>query len=203
MGLLNPHLDDSALAQVWTDRTLAEHDAMRSAEKHLRVCEECRLRFADLAGWLETVAADARAEADEVFGPDRLTSQKAQILRRLEGLEHPARVLTFPHFARPLSVDRLPRQRWVAGAAAAGLVIGVALGQVFQFGFYNPDPQPQIVASAGGSAEVPRVAVQPASIPGDEAFLFDEPVAATTVRVPEALQYLNAVTPSSRDFDPQ
>jgi hypothetical protein len=53
------------------------------------------------------------------------------VLRRLERQGHPAEVLRFPYrFGRPRAAHRLlgPARRWVAGAAAAGLVAGVFLG---------------------------------------------------------------------------
>ena len=204
MGLLNPHLDDDAFAQVWTDRTLGDLESSRQAEKHLDGCAECRVRFASFTQWLQAMSEDARAEADHVFGPDRLTAQQAQILRRLESLEHPARVIAFPRFAQPIAAPRMPRRRWVAVAAAAGLVVGVGLGRVMEFGASSVgQPDPQIVASVEPLADATRVAAQPVSLPGDEVFLYNDPAATTFARVPESLQYLNAITPTSRDFDPR
>ena len=44
---------------------------------------------------------DALAEADDVFPAERLAAQQAQILRRLEALERPARVIAFPKLPQP------------------------------------------------------------------------------------------------------
>ncbi len=48
-------------------------------------------------------ATDAAAEVDELFPPERLAAQHAQIFRRLEAAERPARVIAFPKFAQPLT----------------------------------------------------------------------------------------------------
>ncbi len=68
-------------------------------------------------------------EAEEAFPAERLAAQQAQVMRRLEALERPARVIAFPRFARPVTSTQGHAQRWVAAAAAAGLVIGLAAGQ--------------------------------------------------------------------------
>ena len=203
MGLLNPHLDDDALAQVWTGRSTGDPGATRPADRHLQACGECRIRYAALTEWLDSVRSDARSEADEIFTAERLHTQQAQILRRLEGLEHPGRVIAFPRFAQPISTQQMPRRRWVAAAAAAGLVVGVGLGQVFQFGPSQPGRQPEQSTIVARGGQPPASVIQPISQPGDEAFLDPGELTPSQARVPESLQYLNAITPLSRDFDPR
>ena len=45
MGLLNPHLDDDACADVWSARqALGTAESDRPAESHLRTCTDCRAR---------------------------------------------------------------------------------------------------------------------------------------------------------------
>ena len=205
MGILNPHLDDAALAEVWTERlTLGDAEAGRPAEKHLQACGECRARYAAFTSWLETVRADALADADDAFGPERLASQQAHIARRLEALEHPARVIAFP-FARPASSHQNSPRRWVAVAAAAGLVVGLGLGQMLEFAS-SPARQPETVSQgqiARGNTPIEsgRMAVQPIAHTNDESFLDVVDLAPSQIRVPESLQYLNAITPGSRDLD--
>lgn len=205
MGILSPHLDDAALAEVWTERlTLGEAESGRPAERHLRACGECRDRYSAFTSWLDTVRADALADADEAFGADRLGVQHAQVLRRLEALEHPARVITFPA-ARQVSAQHTSGRRWVAAAAAAGLVVGVGLGQMLEFGstqVRSTEPPTRQIAQ-NLPAETGRLAVQPASYVGDETFLDHPDLVPTQVRVPESLQYLNAITPGARDADPR
>ena len=206
MGIRNPHLDDAAFAEVWTERmTHGDADLGRPSEKHLQTCAECRARYASFAGWLETMRADALAEASEAFGGERLAAQQTQVMRRLETLEHPGRVIAFP-FARPVSAQQNFGRRWVAVAAAAGLIVGLGLGQVLEYGS-GPIRQPEAVSErviARGNLNDPaRMGVQPASQISDEAFFDDLDLVPSQVRVPESLQYLNAITPTSRDLNPR
>jgi hypothetical protein len=202
----NSHLDESALADVWTERVasgVAESD--RPAEAHLRQCPDCRARYSAFSGWLDTMRADATAEADESLGGDRLSVQHAQIMRRLEALDQPGRIIAFPRFAQPTAVRPQDGRRWVAAAAAAGLVVGLGLGQVFDLGGSarpGSAPSPQVARSVG--SEPSLVGLQPvATLISDETYLFEQDVLPSPVRVPESLQYLNAITPSARDYDPR
>ena len=77
--------------------------ALQPSHPHLQACAACRSRFAAFATWLDGCAHDAAAEADEPFPPERLAAQQAQIFRRLEAAERPARVIAFPKFAQPLA----------------------------------------------------------------------------------------------------
>lgn len=210
VAMRNPHLDDVAFAELWTSRlTSAAIDESLPAEQHLQSCADCRARYNGFASWLDTVRDDASAEAEEVFGAERLAAQQAHIIRRLEALEHPARVIAFPRFARPVSVYQDPRRRWVAAAAAAGLIVGVGLGQVLEFGRSGSVRQPETVTQrqiARGNlpaADAQRMAVQPIAQISDESLLTEQELTPYQVRVPESLQYLNAITPGVRDYDPQ
>lgn len=208
--MLNPHLDDVAFAELWTSRlTSTAIDESRPAEQHLQSCADCRARYNSFTSWLGTLRDDACAEAEEAFAADRLAAQQAHILRRLEALEHPARVIAFPRFAGPVSAYQDPRRRWVAAAAAAGLIVGVGLGQVLEFGRSGSVRQPEAVTQrqiARGNlpaADAQRMAVQPIAQVSDESLLTEQELTPYQVRVPESLQYLNAITPGVRDYDPQ
>lgn len=207
MGLLNPHLDDDALAEVWAGRVTGDGGGHRS-ETHLLACAECQNRYAAFSGWLDGVRSDARAEADEAFTADRLAVQHSQINRRLEALEHPARVIAFPRFTRPIASRAGHRQRWVAGAAAAGLIAGIGLGQLFDLGGVRSTRAPEAVAVAqqvvrqSPAGERASMDIVPAaSTANDEALVYGQEVVPSQVRVPESLQYLNAITPGARDGD--
>ena len=207
VGLLNPHLDDDDYADVWSARlTLGVAESDRPAETHLRTCEACRQQYAGFVNWLEGIRAEARSAADDVFTADRLVMQQSQISRRLEALEHPARVIAFPRFARPLSVQPTVRRRWIAAAAAVGLITGVGLGQLLEFpGFSGGSGtfvERQVARGSSTALDGPR-ALQPVSQVGDEVFLDEPEITASQARVPESLQYLNAITPSARDYDPR
>lgn len=118
----SPHLTDDQLMEAYV---------LASESGHLNVCDECRARYENLAGMLEQVRDDAVAEADAIFTAERLDDQRDRIVRRLERHGHPADVLLFPNRAGgELAGRRLlgPARRWIAGAAAAGLVAGLFLG---------------------------------------------------------------------------
>ena len=108
---LNGHLDDRALAAIWTDASI---DRAQPAHPHLESCAECRTRLAAFSSWLDDLRTDANAEADEAFPAERLAAQQAQILRRLESAGRPARVIAFPRFAQPISATTSNARRWVS-----------------------------------------------------------------------------------------
>ena len=205
MGLLNPHLEDDDFADVWSARTaVGAPESDRPAESHLRKCAECQGRYTSFVSWLDGMRADARTETDEVFSRDHLAAQQLQIFRRLESLEHPARVIAFPKFARPVAIQTSGRRRWTAVAAAIGLITGIGLGQLLEFrtGGPAPDPVGQRMARATVPPVEPTRNIQPISVDNDEAFIEPE-ITSSQVRVPESLQYLNAITPGARDLDPR
>ena len=104
---LNSHLDDAAIAAIWTDSAL---DGTRRRIRISSVCTACRTRFAAVLGWLDDAARSMpRREADELFPAERLAAQHAQIFRRIEAAERPARVIAFPRFARPLTSPHVAR----------------------------------------------------------------------------------------------
>jgi hypothetical protein len=115
-----------------TDDQLMEVHASGSESGHLDECRDCRARYDNLAHSLEQIREDAVSEADAVFTAERLHDQRDRILRRLERHGHPAEVVMFPSRAgsRQAAYRLLlgPARRWVAGAAAAGLVAGLFLG---------------------------------------------------------------------------
>ncbi|MSO48986.1 MAG: hypothetical protein EXQ49_03635 [Acidobacteria bacterium] len=113
------HLSENALVEVWST-------GVRPA--HLDRCDMCAERAVDMSRWLEDVRDMGAAEADAVFPEERLAAQRSQVLQRLESLDRPAKVISFPARAvRPL--DATDRRRvnpgWLAAAAAAGLAIGI------------------------------------------------------------------------------
>lgn len=192
---LTAHLDDDGLAAIWTD---ASATGTRRVHPHLEHCPTCRARFADLSSWLEGIRADATSEADENFPVERLAAQHALIFRRLEAAERPARVIAFPRFAQPLTSRTSHVSRWVAAAAAAGLIVGVGVGQLTDF-------RHPLMRATGTQAHVSapppstgrNVQVQAVSATRDEAFL-SELDASISRGVPE-LRALDAFTPRADD----
>ena len=115
------HLTDSQFARLWTTG---------GANSHVERCAVCRARFEEFSRWVVDIGEELLAEADAAFPADRLALQQAQIARRLETLERPARVIAFPKAARAVISGHSHVRRWVTVAAAAGLIAGVGLGQV-------------------------------------------------------------------------
>jgi hypothetical protein len=119
------HLSDDRLIELSLDRSPSA-----SERKHLGACAACDARREDLSRLLAATVSVATAEADAVFTPERLTRQRARIVQRLEQEGRPGKVVIFPagqmHHPRPLRAR--PGMRWVAGAAAAGVVIGMLAG---------------------------------------------------------------------------
>jgi hypothetical protein len=190
---LNNHLDDAALAAVWTDHSLTG----RSAHPHLQRCPDCRARFAEFSAWLEDVRFDAIAEADDAFPPERLATQHAQILRRLEASGRPARVIAFPKFAQPLAAGSSHASRWIAAAAAAGLIVGVGVGQWMDLRHSvagSQAPSSQVGVTAPPRPDRPLVIQTARATEGDEAFLSEVDATLARRSVPE-LRALDEFTP--------
>jgi hypothetical protein len=190
---LSAHLDDAALAAIWTDGRLSH--------PHLDDCVACRARFADFSAWLESIRVDAITQADESFSAERLAAQQAQIFRRLEAAGRPARVIAFPRFAQPLTSRTSHVSRWIAAAAAAGLIVGVGVGQMMDLRHSLTAPNVSAVrarvANAPASAgRAPRV--QTVSAIRDEAFLSELDASLSRTAVPE-LRALDGLTPRAGD----
>jgi hypothetical protein len=200
---LNRHVSEADLTALWADVRLGIA-TQTAAAAHVRDCAVCRSRLTSLSTWLDSLRTDARQDADEAFSRDRLTLQHAQIMRRLEAMERPARVLAFPRFANAIASRHVGRQHWIASAAAAGLIVGIGLGQTFNLRQSSLDERfgnaPQIVRSVGGQD---GLGLQPISAVSDETFLYDdEEPALGPEHIPESLRSLHEITPSARDYSP-
>jgi hypothetical protein len=116
-----------------SERALVEAITSGTRPLHLDRCDICAERAVQLARWMDEIAADGTDLADRAFTPERLAAQQQQILRRLEQLDHPARVISFPAASRAERQGLQGRRvavSWVGIAAAAGLLVGVAGGQI-------------------------------------------------------------------------
>jgi len=198
--IANRHLGDAALAEIWTASAAS---GVPASEPHLIECADCRARYEELCAWLDVARNEAFAEADAAFPAERLAAQQAQILRRLEAAERPARVIAFPKFAQPLSQRSPLASRWITVAAAAGLVIGVALGQWMDLR-HRFGPQPKRTAdSVVASVPAPQpstMLIQTTGSLSDDALLLE--LDATLSMHPSVgpLRAIDTITPRSRDF---
>jgi len=177
--------------------------------EHLADCAACAARYAELAAFMDALRSGGEAEADAIFTPERLRIQQQQIARRIALVRRPARVLSFPEriVRRTIaaSTSRTP-PRWVAAAAAAGLLVGVAVGASFQW--RSQLQGRQALLSDGAQARVSRaVPVStrgsgPADVASDDAFLSDLEVALERPHTRE-LQAFDALTPHVREIRDQ
>lgn len=172
-----------------SERALVDALVTGDRPHHLDRCDICAERAVQLARWMDELQTDAVQLADEIFTPERLEAQQDQVLRRLEQLDHPARVIAFPSASRPDAPGLAGRRvalSWVGVAAAAGLAIGIVGGQVTARLNQPQSPAPVVATSAGSEAST-HVSTEPGG-PMNRSLL-DE--SFDTVKLPslEALDY--------------
>lgn len=201
------HLTDERLIDAYFARVgdRSELDRVRAECDHVRTCDACARRYERLTASLEQLRRHAIAEADAYFTADRLTAQRDHVMRHLEGAEHPARVIPFPHAAAKPRVARVhaPMFRWVAAAAVAGLVIGVSAGRLL---YVRPGVASHPVASVQARATQQAISPSVSTYEGvtrnvnvEEAFLLEVEAALSQQRVAE-LRAIDALTPRARDM---
>lgn len=120
------HLSDDALVDAWYT---GDHPS------HLDACSLCADRALEMSRWLEQTRDLGIAEADAAFPAERLAIQQSQIMRKLEAADRPTRLLSFPRATPAPVAPDLPHghrvsSRWIAAAAAAGLILGVIGGRM-------------------------------------------------------------------------
>jgi hypothetical protein len=194
---VNRHLDDSSLAEIWST---AAAEGQAASHPHLASCAECRARFAAFDEWLDDLRLEARAEADEMLSSERLAAQHSAIFRRLEAMERPARVIAFPKNTRPVITPHRTTHRWIATAAAAGLVIGIATGQIIDLKkALDRSSSPAQITGTTASVR-PSQQNQPANLAADEAIFYGE--ADSSVQRARYLPAVDELVPRARDeFD--
>lgn len=116
-----------------SEAALVEASMSSNPPRHVDQCEICAERATELNRWLEGVRRLGIEAADGQFGPEQLQVQRDQILRRLDQLDQPRRVIAFPGMPRhdsPSVSGRRVAPVWLGVAAAAGLILGVIGGQM-------------------------------------------------------------------------
>ena len=133
-GGLTVRLVDAVFRQGHlSEQALVEAVMTGERPAHLDRCDLCADRAVELGRWLDDVRGLGLEAADEVFTPERLAAQHAQILRKIEQADEPSRVIAFPKPTRSDAREASTRKvapAWVGIAAAAGLALGVVGGQV-------------------------------------------------------------------------
>jgi len=124
---MTPHLSDDRLVEVSLVDSISP-----SEHRHLECCPECDARWARLREMLDDISAASEAAADTQFPASRLARQHARILAQLQHDGRPARIIAFPagHAQEPLVSRVHSSRRWIAAAAAAGLLVGVVAGRL-------------------------------------------------------------------------
>lgn len=147
MRFLRRHPDTAELGLSLLDRA----DAATTG--HLASCAVCRRRQARLASRLASSRAGAQAAADAAFPPEALERQRSAILQRIARAGS-ARVIAFPRTsAEPTAPHATVRDpRWILAAAAAGLILGVAVGQLERRPA-STNAAPVAVAKSGGATQ--------------------------------------------------
>jgi hypothetical protein len=149
-----------------SDQALAEALMTGDRPAHLDRCDLCAERAIGFGRWLDEVHAAGVEAADRVFTPEKLAAQQSQIMRKLEQLDEPARVIAFPRQYRmntPEGGARRVAPAWVGVAAAAGLVVGVVSGQM-SARLGSPAPE----ATNAGAAPAAQVTPVQAQAPSPE-----------------------------------
>ncbi|HUR35016.1 MAG TPA: hypothetical protein VM032_14535 [Vicinamibacterales bacterium] len=208
MTVYSGHLKDDHLVECYFATRLGDSVDPRLAE-HLTDCAACLARYDEVAAFMAAARHDAERETDALFTAERLHAQQEQIMRRLEQVQRPARVISFPSREAATTSPSVAHltPRWLAAAAAAGLFIGVAVG-----GYVVPDRLHRASTTVQSTAPAPPMAVQPRPVStgavlvstqpeaDDDAFLQELELALARPHTRE-LQPFDAMTPHARDID--
>ena len=166
----------------------------RLVAAHLTECAACAAHLRELVDFMGALRADAEADADAIFTPERLRIQQQQILHRLEHLGHAARVLSFPARLmgrRMAHTASRVAPRWAIAAAAAGLFVGVGVGTLIDPARREAPvaiaPFPMVVSPA-------LTASDPLTAGDDDTFLSDLEMALSGPRNRELMPF-DALTP--------
>jgi hypothetical protein len=204
------HLPEDRLFDCYLAEQTGDPMEPPSAE-HLADCAQCGARYADLRRFMNGLRSDADAELDEVFPTEMFRVQQNHILRRLEHMTHPARVISFP--GHPPGQPAVPpaarvAPRWLGAAAAAGLFVGLVAGTLF----YSSEPTntTAAVAQTGSVSAVDQaLAAAPATVDQgtdlnelNEQFLSELEIALERPHTPELIA-IDDLTPHVRGIRAQ
>lgn len=182
------HLSDATFARLWTE------DAAAPAHPHLEACAACRARYDQFSAWMADIGDELHHEAEDALTPERLAAQQAQIARRLEAIDRPARVIAFPKAARAVISGHSHVRRWVTAAAAASLIAGFGLGQVVPL--RTAMHQPAATATPLTQPKAKEIAKEMTPVTISEEELFSDSFTRSHL---SALSALDDMTPHARD----
>ena len=161
------HLSEDRLVALALDAPVVEaSDNPHETDRHVERCAQCAARLQEMAAFVGGLSATVQADVEDRFSAEHLSAQRDRIRRRLErlvGRHSSAKVLVFPGSGRPATSAPFIVRRWLAVAAAAGILIGVTLGQFIDLvpgalpaGTMRSDPpaaEPFVTARAGDAAD--------------------------------------------------
>jgi hypothetical protein len=179
--LFDRHVDDTTLQILVLDPGAGAG----AAATHLHGCARCQARAAEARRRLDATRAAAAAAADAAFPAADLDRQRRAILSRILRGHRPARVLAFPSHEASGAQPRADR-RWLAAAAAAGLVLGALAGQLPHLDTSRPP---------GAGPDAPAVVSARADTRPLEDTLLSEVDAALDPATRPELRALDALTP--------
>ena len=162
---------------------------------HVEHCALCRTRHDALRALLADTANAATADAEVAFSDERLARQHQHIMERVERLSRAGRVISFPTaFGRVSQPSSANRSRWVAAAAAAGLIVGLLGGHLT----HDLRVQPGAVFAPGRAPAAGSRGAIVAAVQAEDDLLGQVEV-AFEASGPSALQPLDALTPVAWD----
>jgi hypothetical protein len=185
-----PHLSDESLLELHALLTAGQQTVAARYLRHVRRCEACAARLESVRADAAALGRDVAASLDARITPAHLERQFDVVMRRLDG--HSGRVLSFP-----ASGHRAPRpqplRRWVAMAAAAGLLIGIGAGRLL-----GPIPRSAATGWRPGAPAVVSGGPTVGQHETDEQMLFEIDAAIARSRTKE-FRALDELTPRVAD----
>ncbi|MPY87630.1 MAG: hypothetical protein GEU99_06895 [Luteitalea sp.] len=200
-----PHLTDQEVLRLATlpqdtpalsARAAPGPDAAeRRMVEHAAGCHVCRRRASQQRAALDDLSLAACDTLDTFFPTARLERQVAAVMRRLDVGRERGRILPFPTRTAARLGSAVSPRRWIALAAAGGLLLGLVSGQ-----FLSLDGTAARLANhaAWRTASAPAAERPNAPLPSTpddgEALLVEVDAALTSLRSPE-LRALDDLTP--------
>jgi anti-sigma factor RsiW len=194
------HLDDDRLFDCYVSARIGEHPDP-SALEHLGDCDDCERRYAELSTFMESLATEATAEADDHFTPERLRIQRQRIAEKIAQAGRAARVISFPGREASAGHDPQPSRvasRWVAAAAVAGIIIGLGAGVFLESESRTPRAHTQSAALRPAKLSAPSTPFVPGSEAADDRFMSELELALDRPRTRELAPF-DALTPHVRE----
>ena len=188
------HLKDDELLELLVQKGSELNSTGRSsnpsAQAHVSHCAVCASRSASVEAFLRGLEEASDIAFEETFSVERQTTQKERLLRRLRRLVEPGelgRVLMFPAMSWPTVTKSRRARKWLVGAMAASLLIGIAIGQ-----FIYSYPNRSLI---GGDE---TFAFPIATAESNDAFMDRLELVLSSPQVPE-LSPLDEITPRVRE----